>query len=85
MVTILFPGFAENVQVLDFPSLFILRLLRNLPAAARQKVPLLSPEDISKMEECKIPVWASYKINRGLFASSEMQCSKGELHFEQLL
>jgi hypothetical protein len=62
MVIILFPGFAENVQVLDFPSVFILRLLRNLPTAARQKVLLLSPEGISKMEEFKIPVWARYKM-----------------------
>jgi hypothetical protein len=33
-----------------------LRLLRNLPASAQQKVLLRKLEDVSGMEECQIPV-----------------------------
>jgi hypothetical protein len=71
MAIILFLGFAENVPDFPyqcsktpavFPVIFILMLLRNLPASARQEVLLLNPEDISKMEKCKIPVWTSYKM-----------------------
>ncbi len=38
-----------------FPVIFILRLLRIIPASAQQKVLLLKQEDISGMEECQIP------------------------------
>ncbi len=73
MAITLFTEFAKNVQVLDIPSpwcespavfpvIFILSLLRNFPASARQNVLLLKQEDISCMEECQIPVWARYKM-----------------------
>jgi hypothetical protein len=46
------------------------------------------PEDISSMEECKIPVRARDKMFRhqqGLFPFPELQFSRGELHFKYLL
>jgi hypothetical protein len=65
---------------------FILRLLRNLPASARQKVLLLRPEDMSGMEECKIPVMGEGQMlpapTGGLFAFQELQFSRGELHID---
>jgi hypothetical protein len=41
-----------------FPRIFILRLYRIF----LQKVLLLRLEDISSMEECKIPVWVRHKV-----------------------
>jgi hypothetical protein len=42
-------------------------------------------EDISGMEECKIPSWARDKMFRcqqGAFSFPELQFSRGELHFD---
>jgi hypothetical protein len=50
-----------------------------------EKVLLQRTEDISSMEECKIPVWARGKMFRhqqGAFSFLELKFSRGELHFE---
>jgi hypothetical protein len=43
-------GFGSGSSTQVFPVIFILRLLRNLPASAWQKVYLLRPKDISGKE-----------------------------------
>jgi hypothetical protein len=69
-----------------FPDIFILRLLGNIPPSAQQKVLLMKQEDISGMEECQIPVWASYIMFQhqwgAYFAFPERKFSRGELYFE---
>jgi hypothetical protein len=43
------------------------------------------PEEISNMEECKIPAWARDKMFRqqqGLFSFPELQFSRAELYFD---
>jgi hypothetical protein len=65
--------------------IFILRLLRNLLATARQKALLLRPEEISGMEECKMPVWEREKMflhQQEVFPFPKLQFSRGELNFE---
>ncbi len=47
----------------DFPETSKIKDdLRNIPVSKRKKVTLLGPEDISGMEECKIPVSTKNKM-----------------------
>jgi len=51
------------------------------------KIRPLRPEDISCMEECKIPVWERQKMfqpQQGVFPFPELQFSRGELNFKYL-
>jgi hypothetical protein len=57
-----------------FPVIFILELLRNLPASTLQKVLLMRPGETSDMEEFKMPVWARDKMfphKQGAFFHSQ--------------
>jgi hypothetical protein len=73
------PQCGESPAVFPVIFIFILRLLRNLLAKARQKVLLLRPEEIFGMEECKMPVWARDKMyhNRRFFLFPKLQFSRG--------